>query len=103
MNYKIADDFVVASDKNYSVKEFINLTAKILGIKMIWSGKGLKEKALNANGKIIIKISKKFFRPLDINNLVGDTYKARKKLKWKPKNDLKELIKEMVNYEEKLK
>jgi len=103
INYKIADDFVVASDKNYSVKEFINLTAKILGIKIFWSGKGLKEKAVNENGKIIIKISKNFFRPLDINNLVGDTYKARKKLKWKPKNDLKELIKEMVNYEEKLK
>jgi len=103
MNYKIADDFVIASNKNYSVKKFINLAAKNLGIKIFWSGKGLKEKAIDENGKILIKISKKFFRPLDINNLVGDTYKVRKKLKWKPKNNINQLIEDMINYEANLK
>ena len=102
MNYREADDFVVASNKNYSVKEFINLTSKNLGIKIFWSGKGLKEKAMDKNGKILIKIDKKLFRPLDINNLIGDTFKVRKKLKWKPKKKIDELIKEMILYEKKI-
>ena len=103
MNYKKADDFVIASNKNFSVKEFINLTAKKLGIKIFWSGKGLKEKAINEDKKILIKISKKFFRPMDINDLVGDTSKARKKLKWKPKKNINELIKDMILYEKNFK
>ena len=103
MNYKKADDFVIASNKNFSVKEFINLTAKKLGIKIFWSGKGLKEKAINEDKKILIKISKKFFRPMDINDLVGETYKARNILKWKPKKNINELIKDMILYEKNFK
>ena len=102
MNYKEADDFVIASNKNYSVKEFINLTVKNLGIKIFWSGKGLKEKAMDKNGKILIKIHKKLFRPMDITDLVGDTYKARKKLNWKPKKKLNGLINDMILYEKKI-
>ena len=101
MNHNKADDFVVASNKNYSVKEFINLTVKNLGIKIFWRGKGFKEKAVDKNGKVLIKIDKNFFRPLDINNLIGDTSKARRKLKWKPKNNLNELIKDMILYEKR--
>ena len=99
MNHKKADDFVIASNKNFSVKEFINLTAKNLGMKIFWSGKGLKEKAINEDKKVIIKISKNFFRPMDVTDLVGDTYKARNKLKWKPKKNINELIKDMILYE----
>ena len=102
MNYKEADDFVVASNKNYSVKQFINLASKNLGINIFWSGKGLKEKAVDKNGKVLIKIDKKLFRPLDINNLIGDTFKVRKKLNWKPKKKIGELIKEMILYEKKI-
>ena len=101
MNYKKSDDFVIANNKNYSVKEFINLTCKNLGIKIFWSGKGLNEKAVDKNGKILIKINKKLFRPLDITNLIGDTLKAKKKLNWKPKSGLSELIKDMISFEEK--
>ncbi len=103
MNYKKADDFVIANNKNFSVKEFINLTAKNLGMKIFWSGKGLKEKATNKDKKVIIRINKKFFRPMDINHLVGETYKARKKLKWKPKRSINELIKDMILYEKNFK
>ena len=103
MNYKNADDYVIATKKNYSVKEFINLTAKNLGIKIFWSGKGLKEKAKDENGKILIGISNKFFRPLEINELVGDTFKANKKLKWKPKENINHLVKDMIKYEVNIK
>ena len=61
-----------------------------------------KRKAVDKNGKILIKINKKFFRPMDINNLVGDTSKVRKKLNWKPKKKLNELIKEMILYEKEI-
>ena len=89
------------SDSTDVFKEFINLTAKNLGFKIFWLGKGLKEKAMDKNGKILIKIHKKLFRPMDITDLVGDTYKARKKLNWKPKKKLSGLIKDMILYEKK--
>jgi GDPmannose 4,6-dehydratase len=101
INYKIADDFVVATKKNYSVKDFINLTCKNLGIKILWSGEGLKEVGKDSKGRILININKFFFRPLDVNNLFGDPSKAIRKLKWKRKYDINALIKDMILYEKK--
>ena len=96
--HKEADDFVISSEKQYSIKEFINLVCKRLNIEIKWSGKGLKEKAYY-NNKVIIKISKIFLRPLDVVFLLGDSTKAKKKLKWKPKKNLNSLIDDMVKYE----
>tara|TARA_B100000700_G_C14943866_1_gene808140 strand:- start:71 stop:1093 length:1023 start_codon:yes stop_codon:yes gene_type:complete len=101
MSYKKADDFVIASNKNYSVKEFVNLVCKNLGLKIFWRGKGINEKAIDKNGKILIKVNKKLFRPLDVTNLIGDTIKAKKILKWTPRKNLNELIKDMILFEEK--
>ena len=101
MNYKIADDFVVASKQNYSVKDFINLTCKNLGIKILWSGKGLKETGKDSKGRTLINVNKKFFRPSDVNNLFGNPSKAIRKLKWKKKYDLNALIKDMILFEKK--
>ena len=94
------DDYVIATGKQYSIKEFINKTAKKLGINIKWTGKGLSEKAINIDTKkIIIECDTNYFRPLDVNTLLGDARKARKKLKWKPKINIDDLIAEMINFE----
>ena len=83
LQQKKPDDYVIATGVQYSIKQFINLTAKKLKINITWKGKGIKEKALDQNGSIIIECDKNYFRPLDVNTLLGDANKARKKLKWK--------------------
>ena len=90
------DDFVIATGKQYSVKNFINFVAKELDIKLFWKGRGMNEKALDENGKTIIECNKSYFRPSEVNNLLGDYSKAKKILGWKPKINIKSLIKEMV-------
>tara|TARA_B100000780_G_C21111199_1_gene449051 strand:+ start:175 stop:1227 length:1053 start_codon:yes stop_codon:yes gene_type:complete len=97
LQQKKSDDFVIATGKQYSVKQFVDLVAKRLDIKIIWKGKGIKEKAINAlTKKIIVECDKNYFRPLDVNTLLGDARKARKKLKWKPKININELVDDMV-------
>lgn len=93
-----ADDYVIATGKQYSVKKFIMFTAKELKMKIVWKGEGLNEKGY-FNGKIIIEIDKKYFRPAEVDNLKGDYKKAKKKLRWKPKTKINQLIKEMINFE----
>tara|TARA_B100000989_G_scaffold298918_1_gene291061 strand:- start:36675 stop:37694 length:1020 start_codon:yes stop_codon:yes gene_type:complete len=91
------EDYVIATGKTYSIKYFINLATKILKIKTKWVGSGLNERLINLkNKKVIIKINKKFFRPAEVNYLRGNYSKAKKILKWKPKINLKELIKIML-------
>ena len=99
LNHKKADDFVISSEKQFSIKEFINLVCKKLNMPIKWVGKGLKERALDNNNKIIIEISKKFFRPLDVVYLLGDSSKAKKELGWKPNKNINPLINDMINYE----
>lgn len=91
------EDFVIATGKTYSIKYFINTATKILKIKTKWVGSGLNERLINLkNKKVIIKINKKFFRPAEVNYLKGNYSKAKKILKWKPKINLKELVKIML-------
>jgi len=99
LQQKEPDDYVIATGKQYSIKQFINLTAKKLNMKILWRGKGSKEKGFNQSGKPIIECDKNYFRPLDVNTLLGDARKARKKLKWKPKEDINSLIDEMIKSE----
>ena len=96
LQQKKPDDYVIATGVQYSVKDFINIVAKELKIKILWKGKGINEKAFNEKGKIIIECDKNYFRPLDVNTLLGDSSKARRVLKWKPKIKINELAKEMV-------
>ncbi len=90
------DDFVIATGKQYSVKYFVNLIAKELKMKIKWKGKGINEKAYDENNKVIVECSKKYFRPSEVDTLIGDPSKAKRILKWKPKVSIKELAKEMV-------
>ncbi len=100
LNYKKPDDYVIATGKSYSVKEFVNKTAKQLDIPIIWRGKGLKEIGINKKtNKIIIKVDKEYFRKTEVENLIGDYKKAKKILNWKPKNTLDDLIKDMISKE----
>ena len=103
LQQKKPDDYVVATGKQYSIKQFINLTAKKLNMKISWKGEGIREKAYNEKGVSIIECDKNYFRPLDVNTLLGDARKARKKLKWKPKVTLDKLIQEMIEEERDLK
>ena len=98
MNQKIAKDYVVATGKQSTVKNFINLAAKELNMKINWKGKGMNEKGYY-NNKIIIQCEKKYFRPLEVDTLLGDASKARKELKWKVRFNLKTLIQDMIRDE----
>jgi len=91
------DDFVIATCKTYTVRYFIELCAKHLGFKIKWQGEGLNEIAIEENtGKTIIKINEKFYRPAEVDTLIGDPAKAMQKLGWKPKMQVEELAKIMV-------
>jgi len=101
LQQKKPDDYVIATGTQYSIKQFINLTAKELGLKIKWKGKGINEKAYNVKGESIIECDKNYFRPLDVNTLLGNAKKARKKLNWKPTININELIREMIEFEYK--
>ena len=102
LQQKKPDDYVIATGKQYSIKQFIDMTAKKLKMKIIWKGTGIKEKGYNSMGLPIIECDKNYFRPLDVNSLLGDAKKARSKLKWKPKENLSSLIDEMIKSEYQL-
>ena len=101
LQQKQPDDYVIATGTQYSIKQFINLTAKKLGMKIKWKGKGINEKAYNEKGIAFIECDKNYFRPLDVNSLLGDARKARKKLRWKPNENINSLINEMIESEYK--
>ncbi len=102
-----AEDFVVATGKQYSVKYFVERCCKFLGIKIKWIGKGIKERAVVVEidntkkvkvrkNSTIVRVSEQYFRPLDVRNLIGNSKKAQRKLGWKPNKNLGNLIKEMM-------
>ena len=99
LQYKNPEDWVICTGKQYSVKQFVNLVAKYLRLKLIWKGKGLYEKAYLEKKVPIIEIKKEYFRPAEVDTLKGDASKARKFLKWKPSKNINYLIKDMVEYE----
>ena len=101
LQQKKPDDYVIATGIQYSIKQFVNKTTKQLQMKIFWRGKGIKEKAYNEKGIPIIECNKNYFRPLDVNTLIGDARKARQKLKWKPSVNIDSLIKEMIEFEYK--
>ena len=99
MQRKNPSDYVISTGKQFTVKQFVDFTLKELGIKFKWKGKGIKSKCYDKNGNCLVACSKDYFRPLEVDTLLGDSKKARKELKWKPKINIKQLVKEMVNFE----
>jgi len=97
---KKAEDFVIATGRHHSIKDFIEECLKILNIKAKWIGNGLNKRLIRIDDKkTIIKINPKYFRPSEVNLLHGDASKAKKKLNWKPKINLKKLVKIMIDDE----
>jgi GDPmannose 4,6-dehydratase len=93
----VADDYVLATGKTYSVRHFIDLAFAEVGIKMEWKGEGVNEKGINsADGKVLVEIDEKYFRPTEVELLIGDPTKAHRELGWKHKVELPELVSEMV-------
>ncbi len=90
-------DYVIATGETHTVREFMEKAAKCVGIDLKWSGKGLKEKGIDKNtGKVIVEIDPKYFRPAEVDVLLGDYKKAKKDLGWEPKVKFDELVKIMV-------
>ena len=100
LQQKKPDDFVIATGKQLSIRQFINLVAKKLNFNIVWRGKGINEKGFDLNTKKnIIMIDKSYIRPLDVNTLLGNAAKARKQLSWRPKTNIHQLIEEMISEE----
>jgi len=100
LQQKKPDDFVIATGKQLSIRQFINLVSKKLSLNLVWKGKGLNEKGIDKDTKKnIIMIDKNYIRPLDVNTLLGNASKARNKLLWKPKINIDQLIEEMISEE----
>ena len=94
---KKPNDYVIATGKSRSVREFVEKAFKHVKIKIKWKGKGIKEEGYNsANNQILVKVDPKYFRPTDINELRGDYSKARRELGWKPKTTFDEMVRIMV-------
>ena len=97
MQLKKPDDFVIATGKQYSVRDFVNISARYLGINIKWVGKGINEKGIDKKtGKTIVKVGKRYFRPTEVDTLLGDARKAKRVLKWKPKITFNQMVKEMI-------
>ena len=99
LQHKKPDDFVICTGKQYSIKDFISFVAKDLNMKIKWKGKGINEKGFDILNNCIIECNQKYFRPSEVDTLRGNCSKARKILKWKPKHNIKSLIKDMISYE----
>ena len=96
------DDFVLATNETHSVREFIEEAFGVLGEQIVWQGKGVEEKGiLNSNGKVVVGINPRYFRPTEVDLLIGDYAKAYEILGWKPKTTFKELVKIMVEADHK--
>lgn len=90
------EDFVIATNQQKSVRDFVSIAAQELGIEVSWKGHGVEEKGYDQNGKCIVAVDPKYFRPTEVETLLGDATKAKEKLGWEPKISFSELVKEMV-------
>ena len=94
------DDYVIATGEQYSVRDFVEEAALHFDMKIAWRGEGLNEIGYDIlSGKEIIRIDSKYFRPAEVETLLGDASKAKEKLGWEPKTSFKQLVEEMCNYE----
>jgi GDPmannose 4,6-dehydratase len=90
------EDYVIATGVQYSVRDFVSIAAQELGMALTWQGEGLETKALDADGKCVVAIDPRYFRPTEVETLLGDASKARERLGWTPRISFQELVAEMV-------
>jgi GDPmannose 4,6-dehydratase len=89
-------DFVIATGEQYTVREFVQRCAKLLELDLIWQGSGVDEKALDKAGNIVVAVDPRYFRPTEVETLLGDPSKAERELGWTPRTPFSELVREMV-------
>lgn len=90
------DDFVIGTGKQHSVKDFVNLATKEIGMSIEWKGSDLEERAVDETGKVVVSVLPRYFRPAEVESLCADTGKAQSVLGWQPKTSFEELVREMV-------
>jgi len=94
-----ADDFVIATGEQYSVREFVEIGCKKLGMSVTWQGAGVDEKGYDTNGQCIVAVDPQYFRPTEVETLLGDASKAKQLLGWEPEISFDELVTEMIEYD----
>ena len=99
LQQKTPKDYVISTGRQHSVKDFVNLVLEELNIKHVWRGKGIKTKCFDNKGNCIVECDEAYYRPLEVETLLGDSRKAKKDLNWSPKINIKSLVKEMVDLE----
>ena len=90
------EDFVIATGIQYSVRDFVNAAAREIGLSVTWAGTGIEEKGFDANGKCIVSVDSRYFRPTEVESLLGDASKAKQKLGWEPQISFDALVAEMM-------
>jgi GDPmannose 4,6-dehydratase len=97
LQQELPDDYVIATGEQHSVREFVEVCARELGIIIEWEGEGVDEKGINsANGKTIVAVDPQYFRPTEVETLLGDPTKAKQNLGWEPKISFEDLVREMT-------
>ncbi len=102
LQQKTAEDFVIATGVQYSVRDFVDTAAAELGLRITWKGKGVEEKGYDENGRCIVAVDPRYFRPTEVETLLGDPTKAKTKLGWTPRTSFKDLVAEMVRADLKI-
>ncbi|MHB1021178.1 MAG: GDP-mannose 4,6-dehydratase [Acidobacteriaceae bacterium] len=92
-----AKDYVIATGEQHSVREFVSIAAEMLGLKLTWHGSGVDEKALDENGNVVVAVDPAYFRPTEVETLLGDASRAKEELGWTPRISFRELVREMVD------
>jgi len=92
-------DFVIATGQQFSVREFVQCCAEVLELNLTWQGSGLDERALDRSGRVVVAVHPRYFRPTEVETLLGDPGKARRELGWSPSTSFHQLVKEMVEYD----
>ena len=99
LQHKIADDFVLATGRTTTIREFVNLAFSVIGENIMWEGSELSEKGINSAGKTVVIVNSKYFRPSEVELLIGDSSKAQSDLGWKTETTLEEMVKIMVEFD----
>lgn len=90
-------DYVIATGEQFSVREFVQRCAKLLDMNLTWQGSGIDEKAVDSKGNIVVAVDPRYFRPTEVETLLGDPSKAKRELGWTPRTSFDELVREMVD------
>jgi GDPmannose 4,6-dehydratase len=96
------EDFVIATGQQHSVREFVEVAASHLGLKIAWRGEGVEEEGYDEAGRCVVRVDPRYFRPTEVETLLGDPSKAKAKLGWAPKISFEALVEEMVTEDLKL-